>query len=152
MLVKADLPVKVCHLFKGNRIIVADNFAVQKPSQTEVNCSRAAGVSPALVLTGEWCEHSRPWGTASHSLAAMLPSYLNRRMHEAFLQNHYLVFVLNHVLEGTCFDIRGFRRQHHQLTVGAPYNNALYCFRSQPWFHSRFTRSSRGQGTCHHVM
>lgn len=40
MLVKADRPFKVRHLFKGNRIIVADNFAVRKPNWSELFTGR----------------------------------------------------------------------------------------------------------------
>lgn len=63
---------------------------------------------------------------ASHALAAMLPSHLNWRMHEAFL--YYLVFVLNHVLEETCADIHGLGRLHRRRTVGAPYNSVCIAF------------------------
>lgn len=126
VLVKAGRPFKVRHLFKGRQLPTI----LLCGSQAEVNCSRGACDSPALVLTGEWCEHSAPCGMASHALAAMLPSHLNWRMHEAFL--YYLVFVLNRVLEETCADIHGLGRLHRRRTVGAPYNSMWYRFRLQP--------------------
>lgn len=143
VLVKADRPFKVRHLFKGNRIIVADNFAVQKPNWSEFDSTCADwGVVRAQQAMGDGLAFTSCYATII-SKSADAWSISSKPLFGLCTQPR---------VRGNLFRHLWFQAKHHQLTVGAPYNKALYCFRSQPWFHSRFTRSSPGQGTCHHVM
>lgn len=145
MLLKANHSFKFCQLFKdNNRNIAADNFSVRKPNSCDLFEGCLQFASACADWECEWCKHGTARETASHALAATLPSYLDRCTHEAFLQKHYLIFVLNHALEGTCVNIRGCRQ-----TVASASCTPCH-FRSQLQFHSPVMQSSRGQGASPH--